>query len=60
LGNRQLRLQHTVRDGIILGENTRDATLRHVRRLWGYDVSLVGVEASTGNVLYETSTDKVG
>ncbi len=59
LGNRQLRLQHTVREGIVLSESARDSTLRHVRRLWGYDVSLVGVEANSDKILYETSTDKL-
>ena len=57
IGN--LRLQHTVRDGIVLGEHARGATLRHVRRLWGYDVSLVGVEAGSEKTLYETSSSKL-
>ncbi|MCX8995505.1 SpoVR family protein [Rhizobiaceae bacterium BDR2-2] len=56
LGNRHLRLQHTVHDGILLAEGSRDATLRHVRRLWGYDVSLVGVDPA-GETLYEASSD---
>ena len=55
LGDRHLRLQHTVQNGALLAEASRDATLRHVRRLWGYDVSLAGVDAATGRVLYETS-----
>ncbi|CAN7644048.1 SpoVR family protein [Rhizobium sp. LjRoot254] len=55
LGDRQLRLRHTVKDGMLLEDKTRDATLAHIRRLWGYDVSLTGVEAS-GDVLYERST----
>ncbi len=42
-------------DGVLLSEPTRDATLKHVRRLWGYDVSLAGVDAGSGNLLYETS-----
>ena len=56
LGDRQLRLLHTVKDDILLEEKTRDATLAHIRRLWGYDVSLKGVEASSDSVLYECST----
>ncbi len=58
LGDRQLRLQHNVKNGIQLEEDSRDATLRHIRHLWGYDVSLVGVDADTGEELYECSTDE--
>ena len=58
LGDRQLRLQHTVKSGILLDETSRDATLGHIRRLWGYEVSMVGVDASSGDVLYERSTAK--
>lgn len=60
LGDRQLRLQHNVKNGILLEETSRDATLRHIRHLWGYDVSLVGVDAETGEELYECSTDDDG
>ena len=60
LGDRQLRLQHKVKGGILLEENSRDATLRHIRRLWGYDVSLEGVDAETGATLYERSTSQIG
>lgn len=57
LGDRQLRLQHNVKNGVLLEEASRDATLRHIRHLWGYDVSLVGVDAESGEELYEYSTD---
>jgi stage V sporulation protein R len=53
LGDRQLRLRHTVKRGILLEETERDATLAHIRRLWGYGVSLEGVDATSGAVLYE-------
>ncbi len=56
LGDRQLRLQHNVKNGILLEESARDATLGHIRHLWGYDVSLSGVDAGTGAALYECST----
>ncbi|MBB4187863.1 SpoVR family protein [Sinorhizobium terangae] len=56
LGDRHLRLQHNVKNGILLDEASRDATLRHVRHLWGYDVSLAGIDAETDDVLYECST----
>jgi len=55
LGDRQLRLQHNIRNGIVLEESSRDATLRHVRHLWGYDVSLVGRDSNTGRMIYETA-----
>jgi spore cortex formation protein SpoVR/YcgB (stage V sporulation) len=43
-----------------LEETSRDATLRHIRKLWGYDVSLAGVDAETGSTLYERSTSHIG
>lgn len=54
LGNRHLRLQHMVHDGVVLTEDSRDATLRHIRRLWGYDVSLIGIDED-GSQLYEAA-----
>lgn len=52
-GDRQLRLQHAVRDGVPLAEKSREEVLRHLGFLWGYAVSLVGSEDATGEVLYE-------
>ncbi len=52
-GNRELRLQHTMTNKIPLAEKMRDEVLKHVRVLWGYDVSLIGVEAG-GSKVYET------
>jgi stage V sporulation protein R len=40
LGDRPLILRHTLRDGVRLAEAEREATLRHIRRLWGYEVRL--------------------
>ncbi|TKT69307.1 SpoVR family protein [Aquamicrobium sp. LC103] len=56
LGDRQLRLQHNVKNGVLLDEGSRDETLRHIRHLWGYDVSLTGMDAETGTTMYECST----
>ncbi|KRB60081.1 SpoVR family protein [Rhizobium sp. Root708] len=56
LGDRQLRLKHTVSDGILLDEASRDETLRHIRHLWGYEVSLAGVDRESDSLLYECST----
>jgi stage V sporulation protein R len=40
LGDRQLRLKHTMRDSIPLEERDRDRVLAHLKTLWGYDVVL--------------------
>ena len=40
LGDRELILRHTVRDGVALAAASRDQVLRHIRRLWGYGVRL--------------------
>jgi len=57
LGDRQLRLEHKVSDGILLENESCAATLRHIRRLWGYPVSLAGVDANTGTKIYERLSD---
>ncbi len=44
--------------GIPLAEKSRDEVLAHVRRLWGYDVRLDGVDAESGEIRYEASTGK--
>jgi stage V sporulation protein R len=59
LGQRHLRLQHKVNDGIVLESAGCDATLRHVQRLWGYEVSLEGVDAQTGATVYERSSNEL-
>lgn len=56
LGQRHLRLQHKVNDGILLERAGCDATLRHVHELWGYEVSLEGVDAQTGVTVFERSS----
>ncbi|MGO4841464.1 SpoVR family protein, partial [Rhizobiaceae sp. 2RAB30] len=59
LGDRHLRLQHKVKHGVMLEEKSRDATLRHIRNLWGYTVSLAGIDADTGATLYERSSAQI-
>ena len=56
LGERELRLQHNVKNGILLEATSRDATLHHVRRLWGYKVSLAEIDNDTQSLLSESST----
>ena len=46
LGDRPLVLRHTMRKGVGLSDNGMDATLRHLRTLWGYDVR---VEEAVGS-----------
>ena len=57
-GDRCLHLQHVVHDGIHLSEKGRDGVIAHMRRLWGYDVELTGVDKDTGEKVYETGTAK--
>jgi stage V sporulation protein R len=57
LGDRHLRLEHKVADGVLLEDGSCEATLRNVRALWGYKVSLAGVDANTGATIYERSSD---
>jgi stage V sporulation protein R len=59
LGDRHLRLEHKVKNRVVLNEATRDATLRHIRNLWGYEVSLHGVDMQTGATVYERSTSDI-
>ena len=51
--------EHTVRatGGVLLEDSGCEATLRHVRALWGYKVSLAGVDANAGATIYERSSD---
>jgi stage V sporulation protein R len=58
LGERHLHLEHKVTNDVLLDEATCDATLRHIRTLWGYKVSLTGVDAETGTTVYERSIDQ--
>ena len=44
-GDRELILTHTVRDGIHLNEDDKEEVLKHLRQLWGYDVSMTAVDA---------------
>ncbi len=40
LGDRELQLRHTMRDGIPLAAEDRERVLAHLKTLWGYDVRL--------------------
>ena len=45
MGDRPLVLRHNLRNGVGLSDIGKEATLRHIRRLWGYEVRL---EETTG------------
>jgi stage V sporulation protein R len=45
-GDRTLTLRHNKVRGIPLGQNTKDAVLKNIRRLWGYTVVLEEPEES--------------
>ncbi|MEE2944196.1 MAG: SpoVR family protein [Pseudomonadota bacterium] len=55
-GDRELKLTHAVRDGITLDPANRDEVLKHLRRLWGYDVSLTARNTETGARISHVST----
>ncbi len=55
-GDRQLRLRHNMRDGIPLHEAERQKVVNHARSLWGFDVSLIGVDA-TGAEWFEVRSE---
>lgn len=51
--DRKLILQHYVSNGILLDESDAKAVLRHMANLWGYEVLLLEVAASSETVLKE-------
>ena len=57
-GDRCLHLRHTVHDGVHMSEKGRKGVIAHLRRLWGYDVELIGADRETGKKHYEVSTVK--
>ena len=56
LAERHLLLHHRMHQNIPLAEKSRDSVLGHLRRLWGYDVTITGIDAETDQVRYEAST----
>ncbi|MGI9413474.1 MAG: SpoVR family protein [Hyphomicrobiales bacterium] len=51
-GDRKLILRHTVRNKMKLAEKSGAHVLDYVRRLWGYDVRLEGIDHDTGKEIY--------
>jgi stage V sporulation protein R len=55
-GDRMLQLRHTMRDEVRLHQNGMSDVLAHIRRLWGYDVSITGIDAQSSETRYRAST----
>lgn len=55
-GDRELKLRHMVQDGILLDPENCNAVLKHIKTLWGYEVSLEERDSNTGNTLQNRST----
>jgi stage V sporulation protein R len=58
-GDRTLHLRHWVEDSQQIDPLEARRVLRHVRRLWGYDVRLVEVDAATDRELVAFRADDV-
>ena len=56
LAERHLKLQHKMRNGVPLADKSRDAVLAYLRFLWGYEVTLTGIDGETERKVYEVST----
>ena len=59
-GDRELVLQHTVRSGIPLVSERRDEVLKHIRCLWGYPVTLMGLCADNGEIEFRVTLKESG
>lgn len=55
-GDRELKLTHAVRNGINLDPENRDEVLKHVRRLWGYEVSMTARDSDSGARISHATT----
>ena len=58
LGERRLVLHHKMRNGVPLAEKSRNAAMDYLRFLWGYDVTLCGINAESGARIYEVSANE--
>ena len=55
-GDRELQLVHRVQNGIDLVDEDRTEVLKHIKRLWGYEVKLTGIDRDSGETLYSRTT----
>lgn len=58
-GDRVLHLVHYMQNGVPLVEEEMRETLKYVRRLWGYEVSLQGIDRVTNETAYEIDTESI-
>ena len=56
LGNRALVLRQAVSSGIEVDQSSSTEIIKHIRRLWGYDVSLDGIDKENGSTLFHLTT----
>jgi stage V sporulation protein R len=59
-GDRRLMLQHRVYDNVLLAEEDIQPVLRHLADLWGYEVSLSEISASSEAVLKQHTAGPTG
>ena len=52
-GDRCLHIQHLAQDRVPLDPKERDEALKHLRRLWGYDVAFKSIDRDNGEVISE-------
>jgi spore cortex formation protein SpoVR/YcgB (stage V sporulation) len=52
-GDRRLVLHHRVSNGVLLDEGEANLVLRHIANLWGYEVRLIEIDATTEMSLRE-------
>jgi len=59
-GNRELVLRQTVREGVQVDQSDCTEIIKHLRHLWGYDVSLEGISSEDGSSIFKVTTDEAG
>jgi stage V sporulation protein R len=58
-GDRSITLRHTQRDRIPLDEDDAKEVMKHVHRLWRFDVHLESVQDDKARLLYHCNDEKV-
>lgn len=58
--DRSIELVHYSHDGVLLDEQDAQRVLEHVMYLWGFDVTLITVDAYTNNKMMSMTIDKNG
>ncbi|MBL4893693.1 MAG: SpoVR family protein, partial [Emcibacter sp.] len=50
-GNRSMFLSHNITNGMTLEEKQADLVIAHIRRLWGYDITLNSIDPENNKVI---------